>query len=141
MNGSRRESKRWSATSAAAHPLDGLDRSRPAAGGKHFRMACFVMHHTVVLSDIHLCEVEPESGLWMRYRQRAYLPDPELAAMLGALRERVGSDGLTLVLNGDVFDFDAPRVIGRESVFHDLPRTPENSVSAMIAILDDHPLF
>src|SRR5206468_2675160 len=90
MNGSRCESKRWSATSATPRPSDGLDRSRPAAGGEHFRMACFVMHHTVVLSDIHLCEVEPESGLWMRYRQRAYLPDAELAAMLGALRERVG---------------------------------------------------
>jgi UDP-2,3-diacylglucosamine pyrophosphatase LpxH len=99
------------------------------------------MRHTVAISDIHLCEIERTDGLWMRYRQAAYSPDQDLAAMLDALRERVRGDDLCLVLNGDVFDFDAPRVVDGESVFHDLPRTAEHGVPAIRSILDDHPIF
>nr|AYM54417.1 hypothetical protein [Phaselicystis flava] len=106
------------------------------------------MRHTVVISDVHLSEVERESGPWMRYRQRAHLPDGPLAAMLDELRARIREERargtaatLTLVLNGDVFDFDAPRVVGEQSVFHDLPRTAEHSVPALAAILRDHPVF
>ncbi len=101
------------------------------------------MRHTVAISDIHLCEVERTDGLWMRYRQARFSPDDDLAAMLDAVRAKVAApaDELCLVLNGDVFDFDAPRVVAGESVFHDLPRTAENAVPAITAILDDHPNF
>jgi len=99
------------------------------------------MEHTVVISDIHLCEVEREDGLWMRYRQEDVSPDPAIARMLAELRDAVRGDLLTLVLNGDVFDLDAPRVINQKSVFHDLPRTADNAVPSMRAILDDHPIF
>lgn len=99
------------------------------------------MRHTVVISDIHLCEVEPSTGEWMRYRQRPCLPDAEIGRMLDALCERIVPDFMTLVLDGDIFDFDAPRVVEGVSQFHDLPRTAEHSVPAMAAILDDHPLF
>jgi UDP-2,3-diacylglucosamine pyrophosphatase LpxH len=97
------------------------------------------MRHTVVISDIHLAEVEPGSGPWMRYRQRCVSPDPEIAAMLSALGRAVAGNPLTVVLNGDIFDLDAPRVIAERTVFHDLPRTPEHAVPALAAILDDHP--
>lgn len=99
------------------------------------------MRHTVVLSDIHLCEIEPEDGLWMRYRQAPYIPDHEIAAMLGELRQRVRGEQLELVFNGDVFDFDAPRVIDGESRFHDLPRSFEHTAPMLRAILADHPVF
>jgi UDP-2,3-diacylglucosamine pyrophosphatase LpxH len=101
------------------------------------------MRHTVAISDIHLCEVERTDGLWMRYRQAKFSPDDDLAAMLDAVRAKVLllKDELCLVLNGDVFDFDAPRVVAGESVFHDLPRTAEHAVPAIVAILDDHPAF
>ncbi|MCS6898647.1 MAG: metallophosphoesterase [Myxococcales bacterium] len=99
------------------------------------------MAHTVVISDIHLCELEREQGLWMRYRQRPYCPDDELVAMLAELRRRVRGDSLTLVLNGDIFDLDAPRVLHETSRFHDLPRDAVNSVPMLAAILDDHPEF
>ncbi|WP_437311394.1 hypothetical protein [Sorangium sp. So ce388] len=85
----------------------------------------------------------------MRYRQAPYSPDSEVASMLDALRDEMkqgtargaGRHELTLVLNGDVFDFDAPRVIDQKSVFHDLPRSAEHAVPAMAAILADHPVF
>src|ERR1700679_1553033 len=101
------------------------------------------MRHTVSLSDIHLCEVERTDGLWMRYRQAQFSPDNDLAAMLDTVLRKVsaGQDELCLVLNGDIFDFDAPRVVEGESVFHDLPRTAEHAVPAIAAILDDHPVF
>ena len=97
------------------------------------------MAHTVVLSDIHLCELERSDGLWMRYRQKAYGPDLDLVAMLSALRREVAGEPLTLVLGGDTFDLDAPRVIDGESVFHDLPRSAEHAGPMLAAVLDDHP--
>jgi UDP-2,3-diacylglucosamine pyrophosphatase LpxH len=100
------------------------------------------MRHTIAISDIHLCEVERTDGLWMRYRQARYSPDPDLAAMLDTVRHKVpAGDQICLVLNGDIFDFDAPRVVEGESVFHDLPRTAENAVPAIRAMLDDHEVF
>jgi len=99
------------------------------------------MHHTVIISDIHLCEVEPKSGLWMRYRQRPYTPGPEIAKMLERLREDVAGDELTLVLNGDIFDFDAPHVINGISQFHDQPRDDAHAVPVIRSILADHPEF
>ena len=75
------------------------------------------MRHTIAISDIHLCEVERTSGLWMRYRQARYSPDNDLATMLDTVREKVRAGGpgdqICLVLNGDIFDFDAPRVRAR----------------------------
>ena len=77
----------------------------------------------------------------MRYRQRAFSPQGEIAEMLDALCARVEGQELTLVFNGDVFDLDAPRVINNVSVFHDFPRTAEHAVPAVSGILDDHPEF
>src|SRR5690349_10738664 len=98
------------------------------------------MRHTVVLSDIHLAEAEPGTGLWMRYRQKDVSPDREIAGMLDELLRQVRGHALTLILNGDIFDFDAPRVINQESVFHDLPRDAQNAVPMVKSILDDHPI-
>ncbi|HVY45498.1 MAG TPA: hypothetical protein VHB21_06440 [Minicystis sp.] len=99
------------------------------------------MRHSVAISDIHLSEVERTDGLWMRYRQAAYAPDASIAQMIDALLARVGADELVLVLNGDIFDFDAPTVVGEESVFHDMPRDAAHAVPMIQAILRDHPCF
>jgi UDP-2,3-diacylglucosamine pyrophosphatase LpxH len=102
------------------------------------------MHHVVVISDIHLCELEPHDGLWMRYRQRPFSPAPEVEKMLEHLCQEVRRDpsgSLTLVLNGDIFDFDAPRVVDGQSTFHDEPRDDAHAAPAMEAILRDCPQF
>jgi UDP-2,3-diacylglucosamine pyrophosphatase LpxH len=101
-----------------------------------------IVQHTVVLSDVHFCEAEPGDGLWMRYRQRPFSPQGAVAEMLDGLRAHVGKgDDLTIVLNGDVFDLDAPRVIDNVSCFHDLPRDADNAVPVVAAILADNPAF
>lgn len=96
------------------------------------------MRHLVAISDIHLSEVEPGTGLWMRYRQKEYTPSAQIAAMLEELLHRVRGEDLTLVLNGDLFDFDAPRVRGGQSEHHDLPRNAAECAPAAAAILRDH---
>src|SRR5262245_26041511 len=71
-------------------------RRRRLPGGL---VPCFCMRHTVVISDIHLSEVERRSGPWMRYRQRPFAPDEQIAAMLGAVLEAVHPNSeLTVVL-------------------------------------------
>jgi UDP-2,3-diacylglucosamine pyrophosphatase LpxH len=104
-----------------------------------------VKRHTVVLSDIHLGELEPGDALWMRYRQREQAPDAAFAAMIDALLGRIEGEPrpseLTLVLNGDILDFDAPHVVDGESVFHDDPRDDAHSVPYAEAVLRDHPGF
>ncbi|HSO00391.1 MAG TPA: hypothetical protein VLS89_18995, partial [Candidatus Nanopelagicales bacterium] len=99
------------------------------------------MRHTVAISDIHLCEQEPGEGFWMHWRRAAYAPDQDIAAMLDALRAEVRGADLELVLNGDVFDFDAPRFLQGRSLYHDFPRDAAHDAPALEAILDHHPGF
>ncbi len=95
--------------------------------------------HTVVISDVHLCQVVPSDGLWMRYRNARFSPDAEIAAMLDGVRAGMGEgDDLEIVLNGDVFDFDAPPVIDGEVTFLDQGRGEDAAVQTIERILDDH---
>ncbi len=105
------------------------------------------MRHIAVVSDIHLCTLDPTSDLWMRYRQASRNPDIYLRPMLDALATHIHTlcetssenHELTLIFNGDTFDFDAPIVAHGKSRHHDEPRTREHSIQLLNAILDDHP--
>lgn len=65
--------------------------------------------HTIVLSDIHLTEAEPQhprNPLWKKYKTRELFIDESFARFLdSAQKEMTGP--IELVLNGDIFDFDA----------------------------------
>lgn len=107
--------------------------------------------HTLIFSDIHLTTAEPVDErypLWKRYKHRDLFVDDDIAAMLAHARQTV--DGpIEVVLNGDVFDFDACT---------DMPEAPDFPISwlerlrglnpaevkstwKMERILDDHPVF
>ncbi len=98
------------------------------------------MRHTVVISDVHLCESVPGDDAWLRWRQRPYLPDEEFASLVDALIAEAHGPGdiIEFVFNGDLFDFDAGRVIDGRAVFEDLPRTEPVAVDLITRILDDH---
>ncbi len=98
------------------------------------------MRHTVVVSDVHLCEAAPGDDLWMRWRQRPYFPDEEFLALVRTLlaEARGPDDAIELVFNGDLFDFDAGRVIDGNPVFEDLPRTETVADDVIQRILHDH---
>lgn len=98
------------------------------------------MRHTVVISDVHLCESVPGDDAWLRWRQRPYLPDEEFASLVDALiaEAHAPGDAIEFVFNGDLFDFDAGRVIEGRAMFEDLPRTEPVAIDLITRILDDH---
>lgn len=68
-----------------------------------------VTPETVIVSDLHLCEAQepdPKRPLWMAYKRREFFVDESFADFLTFLEERIEGP-IELVLNGDIFDFDA----------------------------------
>jgi UDP-2,3-diacylglucosamine pyrophosphatase LpxH len=108
--------------------------------------------HTIVVSDLHLCDAEPphpHNPLWKRFKRRAHFVDPAFRKFLAHLTEQIPGRK-ELVLNGDIFDFDSVmRIPSREShpelrynwlekargLFAEEPK----SRIKLEAILDDHP--
>ena len=61
----------------------------------------------LVLSDLHLCDVEEHADGWKSYKSERFTFDAELSALLTRFEASAQpGDGLTLVLNGDIVDFD-----------------------------------
>ncbi len=101
------------------------------------------VRHTVVVSDVHLCEGvdSAQDPLWLRWRHRENFPDADFAALVDRVLEvsQAHGDTVELVFNGDMFDFDAPPVIDGDATVDDLPRTESVAVRQIARILDDHP--
>jgi UDP-2,3-diacylglucosamine pyrophosphatase LpxH len=98
--------------------------------------------HTLIVSDVHLWQGLPDGpARWMRYRQRRFFPDADLAALLDAARARLApGDRLALVLNGDVLDLDVPPVVGDRLRFGpSYPDDESGAVAHVRAILGEHP--
>lgn len=104
----------------------------------------------LIVSDLHLCNVEDHADGWKSYKARRYLFDDDLADLVGRFTDsHRDSDRLTLVLNGDVFDFDlvshvpdnAPWPVSRTERARGLKPTPEKSVWKLGQMLADHPRF
>lgn len=107
--------------------------------------------HTLVLSDLHLTEaepVDPRRPLWKRFKRADLFVDGEVAALLERVREQVEGPA-ELVLNGDVFDFDAVTSHPRPAPFEvswlerlrGLRAEQDKSAWKMQRILADHPVF
>ncbi len=97
------------------------------------------MHHTVVLSDLHLCESLAGDDAWMRFRQPRYALDQDLTRFVDHVRAELRGDPLTLIFNGDTFDFEAPPVVdGAVRFDHDHP-SERDCAERMGRILADHP--
>src|SRR5689334_714495 len=100
--------------------------------------------HTVVLSDVHLSQTHPKDDsdpLWMRYRRDDYHPDGDFEAFVDALLAKSHGDPITLVFNGDLFDFDAPLVKDGTSTAEEYPLDDEGCTAQLQRIVDDHPRF
>lgn len=75
----------------------------------------------------------------MRWRQRPYFPDAEFEALVSEILRTVDErDEVEFIFNGDLFDFDAGRVIDGEVRFEDLPRTESVAAELIDRILGDH---
>jgi UDP-2,3-diacylglucosamine pyrophosphatase LpxH len=102
----------------------------------------------LVVSDLHLCDVEDHPDGWKRYKRQSYVFDDELAALLADF-EAAGGDELTLVLNGDIFDFDLVSAVPADPPFpvsrverrRGLDATPAKSRWKLEHMLAHHPGF
>lgn len=107
--------------------------------------------HYLVVSDLHLCDIEDHADGWKSYKSSRFVFDEDLAALLERFRERNEGGGaqLTLVLNGDIFDFDLvadvpedpPWPVSRSERKRGLNATEEKSLWKLQRILADHPRF
>lgn len=99
------------------------------------------VRHTVVISDIHLTEEVPGDDAWLNYRQRRFFPDDDFAALVTHLLARVGvGDRLELVLDGDVIEFESPRIVDGEHLVESA-RTEDEAVAMLSGVVRDHAVF
>ncbi len=108
--------------------------------------------HTLIFSDIHLTTAEapdPRYPLWMRYKHPDLFPDAAIAEMIDQVLNTVTAP-IELILNGDIFDFDAATALPDEPLpfsvspwerLRGLSASEEKSTWKMDRILDDHPVF
>lgn len=107
-------------------------------------------HRYLVVSDLHLCDVEDHADGWKRHKSSEYVYDAELDSLVrDFLRGGNAEDRYTLVLNGDIIEFDLvtaipddpPWPVAVTERLHGLEATPEKSAWKLRHILADHPRF
>ena len=107
-------------------------------------------HRYLVISDLHLADVENHRDGWKYYKERRFVADKDICALLRKFLESsaAGSEN-TLILNGDIFDFDLispskEKTDFKVSAFErrwGLRPTVEKSVWKLKKILKDHQGF
>lgn len=106
--------------------------------------------HYLVVSDLHLCDIEDHADGWKRHKSSAWVYDDDLDRMVAGFETRLApGDHLTFVLNGDIFDFDlvtavpdpAPFTVRRIEHRYGLDATAAKSAWKLERILADHPRF
>ena len=107
--------------------------------------------HTVVVSDIHLADMEtphPDKPLWKKFKNPEYFIDQSFSRFLEYV-ETQSDESIELVLNGDIFDFDSVMTLPKKNIFHvswlEMHRglNPEERKSSfkIKTILDTHPIW
>lgn len=107
---------------------------------------------TFVLSDLHLTEAhhpDPRRPLWMAYKREDHFIDEDFAQLLAHAKEACGDEPAELVLNGDIFDFDAvtqlpedpPARIDWLARVRGLASEEWMSAFKMEVIIRDHPVW
>lgn len=104
----------------------------------------------LVVSDVHLAEVEDHADGWMAHKASRFLFDDDFAELLqGFVARSEQGDALTLVLNGDIFDFDLvtavpadpPWPVGPVERRYGLRADEPKSAWKLERIVAHHPVF
>ncbi len=101
----------------------------------------------LIVSDLHLCDVEDHPDGWKAYKSERFVFDPAFADLVAEFSAQDGE--LTLVLNGDVIDFDLitaapedpPWPVARSERRTGLEASAAKSVWKLEFVLDQHPVF
>ena len=102
----------------------------------------------LVVSDLHIADVEDHADGWKIHKSSRFLIDEDFAQLLERFVQRTHG-GRTLVLNGDIFDFDLVTAVPASPGFavsaferaRGLDATEEKSAWKLEFILAQHPLF
>jgi len=101
----------------------------------------------LIVSDLHLADVEDHRDGWKAYKASRFVIDRDFDELVRESSSRAGPDDrLTLVLNGDIFDFDVvtatpddpPWPVSRFERRRGLRATAEKSAWKLERILADH---
>ncbi len=104
----------------------------------------------LIVSDFHLADIEDHDDKWMYYKSSRFVFDEEFRQLVQDFTvQGEGGDRLTLVLNGDIFDFDVitavpdndPWPISSSERKRGLNPTEEKSVWKLELVLSQHPIF
>lgn len=104
----------------------------------------------LIVSDLHLCDVEDHPDGWKRHKSSLFHYDADFDAMVRANLARLeDGDTFTLVLNGDIFDFDLVTAIPEDPPWpvrpiehrYGLDATEPKSAWKMAHMLADHAGF
>ncbi len=104
----------------------------------------------MVVSDVHLCDIEQHADGWKAYKSARFLADADLdAAVTEFLEDGPPQLERTLVLNGDIIDFDlvtasptdAPWPVSPGERRRGMDPSEAKSAWKLQRILDDHPVF
>jgi UDP-2,3-diacylglucosamine pyrophosphatase LpxH len=108
------------------------------------------LHRCLVVSDLHLCDVEEHHDGWKAYKSSRHVFDYDLERLVNqSIDSRPEAACFTLVLNGDILDFDlvcavpSPPAwpVSRSERLRGLDPTGPKSAWKCDRILDHHPVF
>jgi len=109
-----------------------------------------MVNRYLIVSDLHLCDLEDEGGGWKAYKHSRWAIDSDFANLVAHFTQTCRTDEApVLVLNGDVLDFDvitavpaAPSFhVSRTEIRHGLKPTEDKSVWKLRRILGFHSEF
>lgn len=103
----------------------------------------------LVVSDLHLTDIVDNADGWKAYKSSRYMIDKDFSALVRTFMGQGKGDRLTLIMNGDVFDFDLidavpkdpPWPVSRAERRCGLDATGEKSAWKLDRALRDHKLF
>ena len=104
----------------------------------------------LILSDLHLADVDDHPDGWMAHKGSKFIFDVDLADLIsGFVASAAVGDNCQLILNGDVIDFDLvtavpehpPWPVSRSERKRGLDATEAKSVWKLERVLGQHPLM
>jgi UDP-2,3-diacylglucosamine pyrophosphatase LpxH len=104
----------------------------------------------LIVSDLHLCDVEEHDDGWKAFKSSRYLIDHSFGELLEEFASETGPGvSCTLVLNGDIFDFDLVTAVPAEPEWQvsfserrrGLDPTEIKTIWKLGRVLDHHPGF
>lgn len=102
------------------------------------------------VSDLHLCDIENHPDGWKEYKHERFTFDGEVAELVERFTDQGDPDDeRTLVLNGDIIDFDLVTAVPEEPPWpvsarerrHGMRATEAKSTWKLQHVLADHPQF